>query len=272
LSCNLAKELPEFKILKSSSDGFMDKCRSCYDSDYKKAYFIKNYTPKPKKIQYQWPPPTEKECTKCQVTKKVELFVKSNKTKHGIGSVCIECANKLSQIRRDKNSKNEQHIKKSIEYRKEYRENNKERLKKYSGDYYSTHKKEMAKSGKMWRTKNGEYRKARDSAYRKNNKALCNTYVTKRRARLRYALHPDHNKFIEKVYQEMSLRLKDCTGIRFNVDHILPINSGGFHHHGNLQVVPASLNEGKGDRLDFTHPCFIHWTDLPNYLTVNVIE
>jgi hypothetical protein len=35
------------------------------------------------------------------------------------------------------------------------------------------------------------------------------------------------------------------TGIEHHVDHIIPIKHGGWHHHENLQILPAPVNQSK---------------------------
>lgn len=51
--------------------------------------------------------------------------------------------------------------------------------------------------------------------------------------------------------------LTRITGIKHEVDHIVPILSGvvcGLHWHGNMRVVTKAENASKGNR---------HWPDMP---------
>ena len=41
---------------------------------------------------------------------------------------------------------------------------------------------------------------------------------------------------IQKIYQEAQ-RLTSSTGVRYDVDHIIPLFEGGMHHPDNLQVI-----------------------------------
>lgn len=78
-------------------------------------------------------------------------------------------------------------------------------------------------------------------------------FVQARRAwtkRKRAAIHPDHDWDIELTLLEMRDRLADCLGIKFSIDHIIPLGRGGDHHHTNLRAIPHSLNVRKGSMLD----------------------
>ena len=55
----------------------------------------------------------------------------------------------------------------------------------------------------------------------------------------------DH-PIINQIYALCS-RLTKCTGIKFNVDHTVPISKGGTHTPDNLQVVPAFWNMSKSN-------------------------
>ena len=44
------------------------------------------------------------------------------------------------------------------------------------------------------------------------------------------------------------------TGYAWSVDHMIPLERGGAHAWHNIQVIPASLNSWKRDRLLLTEP------------------
>jgi len=76
----------------------------------------------------------------------------------------------------------------------------------------------------------------------------------KRRAKKKLLLHPNHNHKIEKVLHQQRLRLSKICGFEWHIDHIMPLASGGVHHHTNLQLLPASLNIRKGKNPNFVLP------------------
>ena len=191
----------------------------------------------------------QKKCYNCGEVKHYTLFYSHPSTNDKISAHCMSCSKIL----------NHQWINTNKEYvlakRLEYNSNNRELLRIKANTY---------------RSNNLEKVKARTNLYRRNNPQLGSYHTSKRRAMKKNATHPDHNPSIEKVFIDFRMRISKCVGSDFHVDHILPLNCGGFHHHGNLQVVPATLNESKRDRLDFEHPAFIHWTELPTFLLENI--
>jgi len=53
---------------------------------------------------------------------------------------------------------------------------------------------------------------------------------------------------IMKVFYDAAKRVGKCVGIRFHVDHIVPLSLGGPHHQSNLQWVPYMWNLSKHNR------------------------
>jgi hypothetical protein len=66
----------------------------------------------------------------------------------------------------------------------------------------------------------------------------------KRRAKIKNLLPnlTENQKKIIKCFYNQAERLFKRFGIKFHVDHIVPIAKGGLHAPTNLQVLPASLN------------------------------
>ena len=56
----------------------------------------------------------------------------------------------------DKKKYYETHKKKILEYNKEYRKKNKDKVKKWYHDYYKTHKEQCDNNAREWRQKNKE--------------------------------------------------------------------------------------------------------------------
>lgn len=56
---------------------------------------------------------------------------------------------------------------------------------------------------------------------------------------------------VRRRFRALSLQAQimfERTGIRHNVDHIVPIALGGAHHPDNMRVIPEAENRRKGAR------------------------
>lgn len=118
-------------------------------------------------------------------------------------------------------------IEKQKLYNKQRRTNPnlKEKLRQYFSNYY-----------RSYYQKKPEIRRAKKAARRAAQRnAVPNTF--------------DRQK-VQQIYAWRN-RVQQCLGIRFDVDHILPLAAGGEHSHRNLQVLPHVLNVAKGG-----NPCF----------------
>jgi len=75
-----------------------------------------------------------------------------------------------------------------------------------------------------------------------------------------------------KLYN-LAQQLRDATGEDWEVDHIIPIKAEevcGLHWHENLQVIPATLNRSKNNKLKYTG--YLEWLeeyDRPLYSPVS---
>jgi hypothetical protein len=184
-------------------------------------------------------------CPACSRFLSPSSFYKKYKTSDILHITCKECMDA-----RTKQWKvcNREHIKSK---QKDYWDVNKYKYKISSKDYKIENKDKISKQMKIWN---------------RENKHLKLIYQNKRRAIKLSQYHVNHNTDIEKVLTLMSNRISKCCGVIHNVDHILPLSAGGYHHHLNLQVIPASINFSKKDSLLFKHPLLLHWSELPDYL------
>jgi hypothetical protein len=75
-------------------------------------------------------------------------------------------------------------------------------------------------------------------------------YSSRRRAMIKDSLESlsVEDELIIKHYFDWSVRLEGKLGVKFEVDHIVPLTSGGFHHPQNLQIAPRVWNRRKGNR------------------------
>ena len=61
-------------------------------------------------------------------------------------------------------------------------------------------------------------------------------------------LNPDEQVRLYKIY-ETRYYLTESTGVMYHVDHIVPISKKGLHHPDNLQILTASENRKKRDKI-----------------------
>lgn len=96
--------------------------------------------------------------------------------------------------------------------------------------------------------------------WQKAHSAQVNANNTRHRAKKLQATPAWANQFfIDEIYDLAQLRTK-ATGVEHQVDHIVPLNHKkvcGLHVEFNLRVIPAVINQKKGNR---------HWPDMPQQL------
>lgn len=113
--------------------------------------------------------------------------------------------------------------------------------------YYQTNKEHLALKSREWLKKNKEWVATRHKEYIKNNRDIKAAKDARRRARKKKAsvyLNKREEQIIKQIYS-YRIRLENKLGIKFHVDHIIPLSKGGLHHPLNLQVVPAVWNMRK---------------------------
>lgn len=157
-----------------------------------------------------------KRCGKCGQEKPIVEFSKLAKAYDGLQGYCKSCAKLID---------------------KAYRERNRERLN-------AAHR---ARAGS-----NRDSRRTASREWSKNNLPLVAQQAAKRRASIRYACPKWANRFfIAEAYRLAELR-REVTGVEWHVDHIVPLTSPivcGLHCEHNLQVIPATANLSKHNRL-----------------------
>ena len=101
-----------------------------------------------------------------------------------------------------------------------------------------------------WSLKNKEKMDDYKKEWSKKNKDKRATWEANRRAlkfRATIYLNVEAKEQIADLYKRAQVKTRD-TGIRWHVDHIMPLTKGGLHKPTNLQVVPGSWNMAKGNR------------------------
>ena len=159
-----------------------------------------------------------KVCGKCKEIKFFDRFSKCKSRNDGLQQYCKACVNAYSMT---------------------YREANKERLAERDKIYSEANKEKRA-----------EYKKA----YRKDNKEKILEYKARRRAMKHKAIPKFlrncevEKKRIRDTYKLRQL-VSEATGIEHHVDHMWPLAKGGPHWSGNLQIITATENLSKNDKL-----------------------
>jgi len=117
---------------------------------------------------------------------------------------------------------------------KKWRQNNREYVNQVSRDWQRNHPEKVKEMNRK------RFEKDPDGF-----RSMKRMHRAKRRAALEERLHPDHNFEIEKILSEQCKRLYDRFRVKFEIDHIVPLNKGGWHHHLNLHVIPMVWNRRK---------------------------
>lgn len=131
---------------------------------------------------------------------------------------------------------------------------------------YQRTKKKRAISIAAWRAKNPDKLKLATKNWRTKNLHKIRAYCANRRAKRLGAIHLGHDKAKDPLFYAEAKRLTRETGIRHEVDHIIPLASGGHHHHDNLQILPRFINIAKRANPFWEQAPYKCWRDVPEHL------
>lgn len=286
--CNNQKYISEFYSELRSSDGYKKRCKECenlrrarikvnkltpsqkglficerywektYSEDYLARIF---YCDKESIVQYLTQvgiyKHKSKPCASCKNLKFINDFPKGQRNFSGW---CLECQryfNKKYYLKNSEELKSRAYkyyynnYEYSIEARRNYYYNNRsellknkrnyhfrnrDRLNREKALYYLDNKDRIKQNVKNWKIKNPDKKLAIGSKYRanKNNAVVAWTNFEK----------------IDEIYRECQ-RLTEETGIKYSVDHIIPLNNDkvcGLHVHNNLQIIKFSENCKKNNK------------------------
>lgn len=202
-----------------------------------------------------------KKCTKCNLVKELSEFNVCSRVKDGRKSECRECQ-KLSQ--------------------KNYRENNKVKLKKYSDNWNANNKDYYHQYYLNYTHKHKEREKERKSEWFKKNPNYLNEYNKKRKKNdvlfyLRSMMRNSVNRYLKykskKTYEIIGCNpefLKEYLESKFqdgmtwqnrrewHIDHIIPLSSAKSEdellqlcHYTNLQPLWMEENLKKSNKTQY---------------------
>jgi hypothetical protein len=134
---------------------------------------------------------------------------------------------------------------KNLSYAKQYRKDNKEKIKEYQKKWYELNKKKILIKSKNYRKDNKEKIKLYwDLYYNSKEKHHWNLIGAKKRAdKIKATPQWANLKKIKEIY-------KNCPK-GYHVDHIIPLKGKyvcGLHVENNLQYLTAKENIKKGNR------------------------
>ncbi len=133
-----------------------------------------------------------------------------------------------------------------------WKQANKERTYTTNRVYQTNNKEKVAKYRATWEEKNKEMKVDINRKWREGNRGYVNADKATRRANKLKATPTWANNMVILTYYNLAKRLSTCLGIPHQVDHILPLNGrlvSGLHVENNLQVLPATINLKKGNRI-----------------------
>jgi len=155
-----------------------------------------------------------KECTKCGEAKTLDRFRKARKS---LRASCRDCDNASTRI---------------------WKAKNKSLVKEINQSNYRKNKDAICAKNKRWAQDNPELFRVRAA--------------TRRVDELNRTVSWANDQLIAAYYKEAK-RLEELTGIKFHVDHIIPLRGelvSGLHVETNLQLLPAHENLGKSNSFD----------------------
>jgi len=139
-----------------------------------------------------------------------------------------------------------------------YRDKNRTLLIGKRKEWYENNKALASRKNKLWRESNPEKDHARKTEHKNKHLAAYYARDAERRAKMAGCwkqLSPGDKQIVRTIY-EVSSRVTACLGIKHHVDHIVPLNppigtgvASGLHTPSNLQVLPARLNQSKGNQI-----------------------
>ena len=204
-----------------------------------------------------------KTCTKCGETKPLDCFGKHKLGAGGLQPRCRVCHNAESKAWKQANEA------RRAETRKQWKQDNKERVRETDRLWVDknrdrrnqqarvrlarNHDERLAKR-RQHKAENADKIKLQNAQWKRDNAGRVSAYTRKRQAAalLRTPAWADNDK-ITAVYEEAAFMR--ALGIDVHVDHVFPLQGklvSGLHVHINLQLLIATDNIAKGNRMPET--------------------
>ncbi len=168
--------------------------------------------------------------------------------------LCFLCIENLNHRKRTRHALNKE--KENARARK-WKSDNPDRISDYMKQYRTTENSKQAQ--RRWYANNSEVKQSANKRWAEKNKPLVKAIAARYRAKKLQATVSFNREIDDLVMTEASelcIIRKEQTGIDWEIDHMIPLqakNVCGLHTFNNIQVIPASLNCSKGNRLIMTN-------------------
>ena len=178
----------------------------------------------------------DKQCSKCKETKPLDLFYRQKWCAQGVRPECKACSYKACRDRFDPS--------KHRVYTRRYRDKN----PGVDKAYYEKNKAILIPKMVEYNRKNRDAYNAKLRKWRKENPAKVQVWVRNRRAREK-GLAGSHT--VQDILDLMKSQKGLCVYCRcdikkkYQVDHIIPVSSGGRNDKQNLQLLCRQCNLDK---------------------------
>lgn len=189
-----------------------------------------------RKAQWEASPPSTKVCKDCGVEKALDQFYANKSMFSGCVNTCVAC-----EVERAVDWKNK-NLEKAREYVRKCNKAHPQRTRAASKKYKKAHPEKVRATAAVWSKAHPAQNNARNSRHRAKKFQATPVWA--------------NQFFIDEIYDLAQLRTQ-ATGFQWDVDHIVPLNHKkvcGLHVEFNLRVIPAVVNQKKGNR---------HWPDMP---------
>jgi DNA polymerase III alpha subunit len=142
----------------------------------------------------------------------------------------------------------------NLKFRKKYYSDNRNKGIENANNWIKNNRDQFNKRRRENRIKNIEIVRQKESQYKERSKHLKTANHAKRRSLKKQSsvLLTKSQKQIIDCFYAQAHRLENRIGIKFHVDHIVPLSKGGLHSPANLQTIPARINISKNCHRIFT--------------------
>jgi 5-methylcytosine-specific restriction endonuclease McrA len=138
-------------------------------------------------------------------------------------------------------------------YGKAHYQANKQQFSDRARGYYQRNKETYRVRGADWYLNNKDRKEKSAAIWRRENSGAVNAASAKRRVAKASQTPSWANDQLIAAYYKEAKRLEELTGIKFHVDHIIPLQGelvSGLHVETNLQLLPAHENHRKSNSFD----------------------